>query len=167
MAITINGKPSVDLPAIPPQKIAQVVSVTTNAITSVAAGAIVNATGLSVTITPTSATSKILVMTSISCYTSNGAASGYQISALIGVTRVIASTTTTINEAITGSYFPGVTTAQNQGIYSQYSAKILDEPNTTSPVTYNIRGNNVFSIPLYNINSFGTPAQIIVMEILA
>lgn len=162
MAITVNGKPNVDLPAIPPQKIAQVLSATTSSATTLASSGWTNLTGFSVTITPTSATSKILVMTYAPFFFGNSGGTQYN-SGMAGVAR----NGTLLTYSILGQYYASSTTGTHIGVNSHYSVQYLDSPATTSPVTYTLQGNNVYPIPVMTGNSAGSAGQIIVMEILA
>jgi hypothetical protein len=140
-------------------KIAQVVSVTTSNTTSSTGGAgYVDVSGLSVTITPTLSTSKILVMTSFLIL---GSGSTYQ----SGLVQLVKNSTS-LTSAVLGTYYPsggGV----NTGNYAQYSMQYIDSPATTSATTYKIQINNVLSANNWGANPSGNPIQIIAMEILA
>jgi len=89
-------------------------------------------TGLSVTITPTSASSKILVMVNI-CMGSDDF-SGYYILRKNGVNLVVASTDGT-HPFVTGAKSPQDGFNANQQI-TPVNTIYLDSPNTTSATTY-------------------------------
>jgi hypothetical protein len=108
-------------------------------------------TGLSATITPTSATSKILVLVSHNSVfkTSANANNGANVNLLRGST------------VISGSYLNSY--SAGTGIFNLYSSvqiMYLDSPNTTSATIYKTQMNNVFNGPQIG---FGPYAQSIIL----
>lgn len=111
--------------------------------------------GFSVTITPTLATSKILVICSTSL---TGVSNGVSTSA--GFVNLVRGSTS-LNQQYLGDFYSGSTPA-NHSLYLPYSVQHVDSPNTTSSVTYKLQIQN------FNATSFaaGQVGQIIAMEIL-
>jgi hypothetical protein len=140
-------------------RIGQVVTSTTTSSTSATGGAgYVDVSGLSVTITPTLSTSKVLVVTSLIII---GSGTTYQ----TGLVQLLRGSTTISGGELGGSYYPsggGVNTAH----YHRYSVQYVDSPATTSATTYKVQINNVFSTNNWGANPSGTNIQISAMEIL-
>jgi len=140
-------------------RIGQVVTTTTTNTTAATGGAgYVDVSGLSVTITPTSASSKILVVTSLIIL---GSGTQYQ----TGLVQLLRGATTISGGETPGAYYPsggGVNTAN----YSRYSVQYVDSPATTSATTYKVQINNVFSTTNWGANPNATNIQISAMEIL-
>ena len=141
-------------------RIGQVVTATTTSSTASTGGAgYVDVSGLTVTITPTLSTSKILVMTTFTISSSTGGtlfASGY-------VKLVRGSTA--LSERLIGLYYPsggGVNTA----LYNPCSFSYVDSPATTSATTYKMAINNISSAANFIANGDTASVQIIAMEIL-
>jgi hypothetical protein len=116
---------------------------------------------MTVTITPTSATSKIMVMPSLNTLAVSGASSPYA----IGWVRLIKDTSTVLNTLFPGIYFPNGGNV-NTAAYGSYSPIYVDSPATTSAITYKVQMNNVFGIPTFTANPEATSVQITAMEIL-
>jgi len=141
-------------------RIAQVVTSTTSSATSSASAGWVDITGLSVTITPTSATSKILIVSSFGTVASSGGSSSY----FTGWIQLLKGSTSLQNEFV-GGYYPnggGVNTAS----YDAYSIQYIDSPATTSATTYKMQMNNIFAVNAFSVNPTTQPIQISAMEIL-
>ena len=139
-------------------RIGQVVTTTTSNVTSATGGAgFVDVSGLSVTITPTLNTSKVLVVTSFIVL---GSGTSYQ-SGLVQLLRG----STMLELTSLGSYYPGGAST-NFASYVQYSVEYVDAPATTSATTYKAQINNVFSATNWAANPSANPIQISAMEIL-
>ena len=139
-------------------RIAQVVTATTTNITSATGGAgYVDVSGLSVTITPTLSTSKILI---VSSFTILGSGTQYQ----MGQVQLLRGSTS-LFALLTGTYYPGGSST-NFGNYFPFSTQYVDSPATTSATTYKMQINNVFSATNFSANPSGTSVQISAMEIL-
>jgi hypothetical protein len=156
-------------------KIAQVVSTTKTDTFTLTSGTYTDVTGLSVSITPTSATSKILIMVSMMGHgTNSGGATGdlggrlVRDSTAISIgtstsTRIPASVSVGSDASTSGQFFSGVT--------------FLDSPATTSATTYKMQVKaNGGSGTIYvnrSLNDVDDPAifrpvsSITVMEVLA
>lgn len=145
------------VPAATP-RIGQVVTATTTSSTASTGGAgWVDVSGLSVTITPTSSTSKIFIATSFSIV---GAGSSYA----DGYVQLLRGSTS-LQARFAGLYYPsggGVNTA----IYNPYSVQYIDSPATTSATTYKIQINNILSANNWTANPEAVSIQISAMEIL-
>ena len=139
-------------------RIGQIVTSTTTSSTSATGGAgYVDVSGLSVTITPTLSTSKILIATTFSIL---GSGTDYQ-SGQVQLVR----TSTSLTSFVLGSYYPGGTST-NFASYMQYALNYIDSPATTSATTYKIQINNVFSATNWAANPSTASIQISAMEIL-
>jgi hypothetical protein len=141
-------------------RIGQVVTATTSSGTSSASAGWVDITGLSVTITPTSATSKILIVSSFTTATSSGSSSLY----FTGWIKLVRGATD-ITNGFVGGYYPNGP-ALNTASYDPYSIQYVDSPATTSATTYKMQMNNVFGINSFQVNPSVQPIQISAMEIL-
>ena len=139
-------------------RIGQVVTATTTSSTASTGGAgWVDVSGLSVSITPTLSTSKILIVTAFGLI---GSGTTYQ----TGMVQILRGSTS-LNSQFAGSYYPsggGVNTAQ----YVSYSMQYVDSPATTSSTTYKVQINNVLSASNWTANPATTSVQISAMEIL-
>ena len=141
-------------------RIGQVVTATTTSGTATAGSGWVDVTGLSVTITPTSASSKILIVSSFGTISSSGGASSY----FAGFVQLVRGSTSLQTEFV-GGYYPGGATT-NTASYDAYSIQYVDSPATTSATTYKMQINNVFSINQFSANPATSSIQISAMEIL-
>jgi hypothetical protein len=141
-------------------RIGQVVTATTSTSTSSASAGWVDINGLSVTITPTSATSKILIVSSFTTVTSSGSSSLY----FTGWIKLVRGATD-ITNGFVGGYYPNGP-ALNTASYDPYSIQYVDSPATTSATTYKMQMNNVFGIQSFATNPSVQPVQISAMEIL-
>lgn len=140
-------------------RIGQVVTTTTTNSTSATGGAgFVDVSGLSVTITPTSASSKIMIVTSLIVL---GAGTTYQ----TGLVQLLRGATVISGAELGGSYYPSGS-GTNLAAYSRYSVQYVDSPATTSATTYKVQINNVFSTTNWAANPSATNIQISAMEIL-
>ena len=141
-------------------RIAQVVTATTTNITNTAGAGWIDVSGLSVTITPTLATSKILIVTSFGVISSSGSSSVY----FNGYVQLL-RTSTSLQSFFAGGYYPsggGVNTAA----YVPVSVQYVDSPATTSATTYKMQINNIIGSATFGANPAGTSVQISAMEIL-
>ena len=140
-------------------RIGQVVTATTTTTTNTTVSGYVDITGLSVTITPTSATSKILVVAMCQFSTSQGTTtySTGQLQLVRGSTSLYSN--------IFGAYFSGGTPPQYLVTYHTPNIQWVDSPATTSATTYKVQMNNIFAMPNLQANG-SSNAQITAMEIL-
>ena len=90
-------------------------------------------TGLAVTITPTSNTSKVLVVASLGIIANSGADFVYAVIATGGTAVVEAAASPGDFITFFGGYIPAADSAQTATLVA------LASPATTSPVTYNVR----------------------------
>lgn len=151
MAITLKGSGQVIVQIAQTFK-ADIFTTTSTSYTDV--------TGLSVNITPTSSSNRILVFAQVSC-----GASGDD-----GLVRLVRDSTV-IGNGTGGSVDNGFAMFSASYLNQPYSCVInfLDSPATTSAITYKIQVLNRSSTTTVNRRganaSFGTSSQITVMEI--
>ena len=139
-------------------RIAQVVTSTTTSSTAATGGAgMTDVSGLSVTITPTLSSSKILIVTSFVILGSGTAYQSGQVQLLRGATS--------LNQELIGSYYPGGAST-NFAVYLPYAKQYVDSPATTSATTYKMQINNVWSTTNWQANPGAASIQISAMEIL-
>jgi len=120
--------------AAPSAKILQVVSASTTTSTTISTTSMADS-GITATITPTSATSKILVIFSASVRSTRSAnETKSQAQLLRGATKIIDMNT----ESFIGAQFTGATSAD---IIGQMTNHYLDSPATTSATTYKVQGS--------------------------
>jgi hypothetical protein len=129
----------------PAGKVLQVVYGSSNTSTTVASTSYTNTT-LSATITPTSATSKVLILVSQSFQAERGAAS----IELGGAIKLLRDTTDIYLASPTGNtslYLAMVSPASNETwTFSHFqSLNYLDSPATTSATTYKTQGRSLYS----------------------
>ena len=108
-------------------------------------------TGLTATITPSSATSKILVLVSqwFTISASPGAANNTEVAA-VGSLQVLQGATVIFNSADVsnlGTYSYGLTTNGNQADTGIASPSLVSSPATTSAVTYKTRARHTGHTP--------------------
>lgn len=156
---TLTGTLSVGGILFAPAAISQVVvnSTTTSTATTntTLAGVTTTLTG---SITPSSATNKILVQVNVGWIFSNqSSAAGYATFSLYrGATQII-------TPWFRGPYLPGV----NTSIYGSASASYLDSPNSTSAVTYTLFFNTTGATQTQTVQVQNTPSYITLYEINA
>jgi hypothetical protein len=159
---------------LPAGSVLQVVSTTKTDAFSTNAGSYTDVTGLSVSITPTSASNKILVFLSLSMSGQDGNAGA--------VYRFVRdSTAICIGDAAgdRGRSSGGVAYIANTNVYTTISGSFLDSPATTSATTYKVQvvcgnsGGNVYinrtesDSNITNPFSSRSTSTITVMEIAA
>lgn len=139
-------------------RIGQIVTATTTSSTAATGGAgWVDVSGLSVTITPTLSTSKILIITSFTLVGSGTSVQDGYVQMLRG--------STTLHQELVGSYYPSGGGVNTAGYYA-YSSQYIDSPATTSATTYKMQINNILSANNWTANPAGTSVQISAMEVL-
>ena len=150
---TVLTSAGVPASAMPAGSVLQVVYASTT--TEVSTTATYADIGLGATITPSSASNKILVLSSIGSY--SGAANPEAYLALVR------DSSTTLVEQGYACYSP-------YPIMSRTPVQYLDSPNTTSPVNYKFRGKNANGNVVYwNYDDSGgdQTSTLILMEIAA
>ena len=115
---------------------------------------------MSVTITPTSATSKILISSSFIVLASAGTGLYYA-----GQMKLVRGATDIISPLI-GGYYPGGGNV-NTAFYIPVTISQIDSPASTSALTYKVQINNLISSGNFNLNPGANSIQITAMEILA
>ena len=173
-SITLNGS-AVSLggsATIGGGKIGQVVSTFVDTVVSITSTSTIDITGMSVSITPSATTSKILVINDakFGCSTGNL----FQISMFRDSTEISGGNNSGIGSRSTG-IFQDDGTGNTISIFNT-STTFLDSPNSTSSLTYKLRGRIYASGPTLKLNATGadrnpndirTGSSITVMEVLA
>jgi hypothetical protein len=146
--------------AIPTGKVLQVVQANKQDMTSTTSTSYVDISGMSVNITPSSSSNKILVFFSANTSTNNHDAQGK----LLRDSTDIVGTGATNNATMYLRTSNGDTITPNNTMY-------LDSPNTTSQVTYKLQwravSNTVYLNRRMGDTAFGTISNITAMEISA
>jgi len=126
---------SIPKAALPTGSVLQVVNTTKTDIFTTTSTSFVDVTGFSASITPTSSSSKILVMVSF-CFSANSGA-GYP------QTRILRGSTAVYVGDSAGSRTPALNLtygySQDNGFITPASAQFLDSPATTSATTYKVQ----------------------------
>lgn len=153
-------------------KIGQVVSTFVDTVVSITSTSTTDVTGMSVSITPSATSSKILVMNDakFGCSTGNL----FQVSMFRDSTEISGG-----NNSGIGSRSTGIFQADgSSGVIDIFNTStiFLDSPNSTNSLTYKLRGRVYASGPTLKLNATGadrdpndvrTGSSITVMEILA
>lgn len=151
---------SIPKAALPTGSVLQVVQTTTSSSTSTTSSSYVDATGVSVSITPTSSTSKILILCDLAIYIQSD-------NATIGGVRIVRDSTA----VYTNDRYAQDSVSANVGYGFQGTFVYLDSPATTSSTTYKVQIKRTSSAGTsYNfaLNSLtGQISSITVMEIAA
>jgi len=171
MAITLNGTTGITTPALdsvapfssadmPAGSVIQVVQVVKTDSFSSSTNGYVDVTGLTASITPTSSSSKILVMATVSG--GNPLNGNFTINLLRNSTNICQSTSAVDNSTAALPY--GV-----NYLFTSVPITFLDSPATTSATTYKIQINTFGTTGYVNIRStdqyYGGTSQITLMEI--
>jgi len=175
MPITLNGNGTVTgLTALPDSamssgSIIQVVSTTkTDTASTTNSSSFEDISGMSVSITPSSTSSKILILISLGSISSiAGVAVGFKL--IRGSTAIGNATSTTSQSGFTNIYGGEATTDRN--ILSA-SHNFLDSPSTTSSTTYKLQWRNSSSTSYINryegsSDSYNGSSTITAMEVAA
>ena len=167
-----NGSGVLSFAGVSAGKVLQVVQTTKTSRFATSSSTLVDITDLSVSITPSSASSKILIMFTLGSLQNSGNNSRAFASLIRGSTAII------IGDAGTGhEHTIGVCLRSNSGVDTQLSQSFqyLDSPNTTSSTTYKIQatvGSDAGNLQIngaytQNAESGNTASTIIAMEISA
>ena len=119
-------------------RILQVVTTTKTDTFSSTSSSFIDITGMSVTITPTSNTSKILVSFSLGCFQNGTAGSRAFVNIVRGSTNILLGDATTGHEC---TYAVCTRSANSNHIQIPVSGQVLDSPTTTSATTYKLQGS--------------------------
>jgi hypothetical protein len=139
-------------------KVLQVVQGTLTSNFTTTSGTLVD-TGVTATITPSSATSKIMVISSVAAFSINSGAS-----AASTLSQMVLIRTST---ALSGDAFGSYKFAASNGpeFYTQLSFNYLDSPATTSATTYKLQAKIIDSTSVGITASATKVASIVLMEI--
>ena len=167
MAITINGNGTVTGITSGAGKILQVVSTTKTSKFATNSTSFVDVTGLSVSITPSSTSSQILVIVNLTggSYTNLGG----QWKLVRNSTDIAINTHANATRKVTGSFYNGQGNSAYQALF--LNAHHLDSPSTTSATTYKVVARHDDGNSYLTINSraqddyIGAVSSITAMEI--
>ena len=146
--------------ALPAGSVIQVVHSTYSTLAQGTAGAEVF-TGISASITPTSASSKILIIYQGSIDTS-GTKSNFSI--IVNLRRGTSTSSTLLSTQRNGHYHG---TTINAAMTSTQGFNYLDSPATTSSVTYGIFVYNLYGDPIWTFNGNSGKSEFTFLEITA
>ena len=160
MTTTITGATGIDNIQAATGSVLQVVSATTNAISTTTSTSFIDISGLSVAITPRSASNNILIMFTIGATGNTGGVMNFNI---VRGTTAIAQPATGTHPATINMYG-----AAGVGVWSG-GMTWLDSPSTTSATTYKIQyrtdgGTLCFNRHTGNVN-YNAVSSITLMEI--
>ena len=148
--------------AIPTGKILQIVQTNKQDMTSTSSQSYVDISGLSVNITPSSSSNKVLICFSINASSNN---KDSQLKLLRDSTAIVGTGATENATAFIRQY---------QGdIVGEYSTMYLDSPSTTSQITYKLQwlcaisGHSVYLNRRMGDTNFGAISNITAMEVSA
>jgi hypothetical protein len=139
-------------------KVLQVVEGTTSTTTSIATSTYTD-TGITATITPTLATSRIMIVVSAPISLIRDSTTNFA-----GMRLLKGATTLTTNDYAVGFTNTGSTSFE---VNHTLSFSYIDSPNTTSATTYKIQGNTLFTANTGTVryNYANTRSSIILLEI--
>jgi hypothetical protein len=162
---------SIPKAALPTGSVLQVVQVTKTDAFSTTSNSFVDITGLSASITPTSATSKILVLSTVSA-AGNNATCGYYLKLLRGSTDIFIGDAAGSRTRVTGANINS-----DNNFFNTNGFTFLDSPATTSSTTYKFQIATSFGTNTIGVNrsvndtdnaTIGRgPSSIVLMEIAA
>jgi hypothetical protein len=148
-------------------KVLQVVNTLKDDTFTTTSNSLVDVTGLTATITPTSATSKILVMATVS-----GASTDVANAGVTGYVIVRGSTQIAVNTGLSYDY-TGQLSIRSLGpstaVTLNHATNFLDSPATTSATTYKIQASTLATLYINRDgdNTAGSVSSITLMEIAA
>ena len=171
MAITLNGTTGITTPALdsvapfssadmPAGSVIQVVHSTYSTTVVGTAGAEVF-TGVSASITPTSASSKILIIFN-GPFETSGTKSNFAVG--VNLRRGTSTSSTLLSNQRSGHYHG---TTINAEMSSTHGLNYLDSPATTSSVTYGLFVYNIDGSPVWRFNNNSGKSEFTFMEIAA
>jgi hypothetical protein len=162
MPVTIQGSGQVPVQVISTTKL--------DAFTSTS-GTMVDITGLSVNITPTSSSNKILIIVSLAVSADSWLTGGMGINLVRNSTNLAVGTSGTSFNATAGYNAWSSSQSNTTGNFSPMIITFVDSPSTTSSTTYKLQGANVVGGNTFTINrralndNYGFSSTITVMEI--
>jgi hypothetical protein len=148
-------------------KVLQVVSATYSTQTNIASATFTDS-GLSATITPSAATSKILVLVSQAFRTARAiSAAGGAVRLLRGATSIFDTGGSTFDSSLNIALVGSGLTITDFATFSTFSITYLDSPNTTSATTYKTQGRATTTSNGGDVvfNRSGADSSMILMEI--
>jgi hypothetical protein len=169
--VLVGGTQNIPKSALPTGSVLQVVQATKTDAFSTTSNSFVDITGLSASITPTSATSKILILSTVSA-AGNNATCGYYLKLLRGSTDIFIGDAAGSRVRVTGSNINS-----DNNFFNTNGFTFLDSPATTSSTTYKFQIATSFGTSTIgvnrsvndtdNANTGRGPSSIVLMEIAA
>jgi hypothetical protein len=168
IAPNLQSKISAPNLTLPAGSIVQVVNATATGNVVATSTTYVDLSGMSLNITPTSASSKILIQYIVHSF-NGGSGNGNSLWGSCGIRLLRGSTPIhSDNDSFLGSYGTGINAANgNDRIMTRDSFTYLDSPNSTSQLTYKIQGCELQDRGTSQVwfNAYGAPGTIMAMEI--
>ena len=155
--VLVGGTQNIPKASLPAGSVLQVVNASTNTSSTISTNAYTD-TGLSASITPTSATSKILVLVDQCGVTkrTGNVTNGNTLRLLRGASEIIMF-----------QVYAGYTGIDMFNYIGSASCNYLDSPATTSPVTYKTQFRNEINGAAVTVQDNGSTSTITLMEIAA
>ena len=133
MSVTLSGSGQVPV---------QVISTTKLDAFSSTSGTMVDITGLSVSITPTSASNKILIIASLIVSADSWSTGGMSVNLVRNSTDLALGTGGSSINATSGYNAYSSSAGNTYGNFSPMVITFIDSPSTTSSITYKLQGRN-------------------------
>lgn len=137
---------------LPAGSVLQVVSTTKTDSFSSTSGTMVDITGLSLSITPSSATSKILILASLIVSSDSWNTGGMSVNLLRDSTDLSLGTGGSLINATSGYNAYSSSAGNTYGNYSPMVISFLDSPSSTSALTYKLQGRNNLNGYTWTVN---------------
>jgi hypothetical protein len=172
-ATCISAAQTVTRSALPAGSVLQVISTTKLDAFQSTSGTMVDITGLSVNITPTSASNKILIIVSMIVSADSWDTGGMAVNLVRNSTNLAVGTSGSSLNATSGYNAWSNGAGNTGGNFSPMIISFVDSPSTTSSTTYKLQGRNntggySFTVGRrMNDTAYGFSSTITVMEIAA
>ena len=152
-----------------PGHVLQVVQATATGNTQIASNTYTDLNGMSLNITPTSTSSKILIQYIVHSFNGGGNSAGNSVWGSCGIRLLRGSTPLySDSDAFNGGYGTGINAANAADrIMTRDAFTYLDSPNSTSQLTYKVQGCELQDRGTSQVwfNAYGAPGTIMAMEI--
>jgi hypothetical protein len=159
-AAQLTGTQTLPKGTLPTGSVLQVVSFNYSTDTSTTSNTVFSDTGITATITPTSASSKILILISNPAYVTSGTVNcGGQFQLLRGATVIYGTSA--------NSLYINAAGVAGTAVNSQQGINYLDSPTTTSATTYKLQQQSYFSGRTIGSQVNGATSTIMLLEIAA
>ena len=164
-ALVSDGSGNLSFASVAGGKILQVKQTFKNDAASISSGTFADISGLTVSITPSATSSKILYTGSL-YLASTSSEANFRLKRTIGGTATDIGVSSVLDDDADGSFAHG-----GASRYGEHSWQFLDSPNTTSAITYGIRwrihSGTTYLNRTWDANWFHGASAITVMEVAA